>query len=54
MNSKINGIALEKFKKLTGTGIHGNHPAYDTFVQRKLDEFVRKNLIFHQKKQRIF
>jgi hypothetical protein len=54
MNSKINGIALEKFKKLTGTGIHGNHPAYDTFVQRKLDEFVRKNPNFSPEKAKDF
>lgn len=54
MNSKINGIALEKFKKLTGTGIHGNHPAYDTFVQKNLDEFVRKKPNFSPEKSMEF
>ncbi len=39
MNAKINGRALQKFSSLTGDGIHGNHPAYDKYVQKRLDDF---------------
>ncbi|WP_159296570.1 AHH domain-containing protein [Tenacibaculum maritimum] len=42
MNDAVNGIALKKFRKLTGNGLHGNHPAYDNFVQEKLDDFAQK------------
>ena len=27
-----NGIGLEKYTKLIGNGIHGNHPAYDKLI----------------------
>ncbi len=39
MNDPINGVALEKFSKITGEGLHGNHPAYDDFVEKQLVEF---------------
>lgn len=39
MNSKANGKALQKFSSLTGEGLHGNHPAYDKFIQKRLDDF---------------
>ncbi len=41
MNDPTNGVALEKFSRITGDGLHGNHPAYDTFVQKQLDDFQR-------------
>ncbi|MDR3339390.1 MAG: AHH domain-containing protein, partial [Candidatus Symbiothrix sp.] len=44
LNIVENGIGLEKYTKLTGEGLHGNHPAYDKFIQNKLDEFVKSNL----------
>ena len=34
-----NGLGLKKYTKLTGEGIHGNHPAYDKFIDFKLNEF---------------
>ncbi|WP_440121398.1 AHH domain-containing protein [Tenacibaculum sp. Ill] len=40
MNAKINGIALKKYSKLIGEGLHGNHPAYNTFVDKKLKAFI--------------
>ncbi|CAL2107151.1 conserved exported hypothetical protein [Tenacibaculum sp. 190524A02b] len=42
MNAKVNGISLKKFSKLTGDGLHGNHPAYDKFVQKRIDDFINK------------
>ncbi|MHA7056063.1 AHH domain-containing protein [Aquimarina sp. M1] len=39
MNARKNGRALEKFSALTGDGLHGNHPAYDRFVEFRLDQF---------------
>ncbi len=35
-----NGIGLEKFTTLIGTGLHGNHPAYDKYVIKRLDDFA--------------
>ena len=32
LNDIYNGIGLEKFSRLVGTGLHGNHPAYDKYV----------------------
>lgn len=43
MNSKINGIALKKYRALTGEGLHGNHPAYDKYVQKMFDNFLSRN-----------
>ncbi len=51
-----NGLGLKKYTKLTGEGIHGNHPAYDKFIDYRLNEagsltpktaneFVQKQLI---------
>ncbi|WP_407267643.1 hypothetical protein [Tenacibaculum maritimum] len=40
VNDAVNGIALKKFGKLIGEGLHGNHPKYDIFVQRKLDKYL--------------
>ncbi|OEJ99128.1 hypothetical protein A8C32_08105 [Flavivirga aquatica] len=42
MNAKINGRALQKFSSLTGDGLHGNHPAYDKYVQKRLNDFIWK------------
>ena len=39
MNSKVNGKALQKYTKLTGEGLHGNHPQYDIYVQNRLQAF---------------
>ncbi|MEP7094781.1 MAG: AHH domain-containing protein, partial [Flavobacterium sp.] len=38
-----NGIGLEKYTKLVGEGIHGNHPAYDAYVSTQLDKFKKTN-----------
>ncbi len=40
MNAEVNGRALKKFTALTGEGIHGNHPAYDKYVQKRLNDFI--------------
>ncbi len=42
MNDAVNGVALKKFVKLTGDGLHGNHPAYDDVVIHLLDSFNEK------------
>lgn len=42
MNSPINGIALKKYTKIIGEGLHGNHPKYDDFVQFRLNEYLNK------------
>ena len=39
-----NGIGLEKYTKLIGNGIHGNHPAYDKYVKTQLDRFNKIGL----------
>ncbi|MCG8762818.1 hypothetical protein G1K46_08750 [Tenacibaculum finnmarkense] len=39
MNAKVNGIALKKYNKLIGEGLHGNHPAYNAFVNFRLNKF---------------
>jgi hypothetical protein len=36
-----NGIGLEKYTKLVGEGMHGNHPAYDAYVRSQLDNFKK-------------
>lgn len=35
-----NGIGLEKYTKLVGEGLHGNHPAYDAYIKNQLDAFM--------------
>ena len=40
----MNGIGLEKYTKLIGKGIHGNHPAYDKYVKTQLDRFNKIGL----------
>ncbi|ASF42330.1 AHH domain-containing protein [Capnocytophaga endodontalis] len=42
-NMLQNGIGLEKYTKLIGKGIHGNHPAYDKYVRSKLEDFMLEN-----------
>ncbi len=39
MNDILNGIPLKKFRKLTGEGLHGNHPKYDDVVRHLLDKY---------------
>jgi hypothetical protein len=41
LNMVENGLGLKKYTKLTGEGLHGNHPAYDDFLTYKLDEFAK-------------
>ena len=38
-----NGIGLEKYTKLIGNGMHGNHPVYNKYVNSKLNKFYSKN-----------
>ena len=42
-NMLQNGIGLEKYTKLIGKGMHGNHPAYNKYVNSKLNKFLKKN-----------
>ena len=37
-----NGMGLKKFTKLVGQGLHGNHPAYDTYVVKQMEMFKRQ------------
>ncbi|MFL0121197.1 hypothetical protein [Tenacibaculum maritimum] len=39
VNDAVNGIALKKFRKLIGEGLHGNHPKYDDVVQHLLNKY---------------
>ena len=43
LNSAVNGVALEKYTKLIGDGLHANHPAYTTFIEKQLNSFVSMN-----------
>ena len=43
INSATNGVALEKYTKLIGDGLHANHPAYDDFIQHTFEEYVITN-----------
>ena len=54
MNSKVNGRALQKYTSLTGEGLHGNHPQYDTYVQKLMDNFVEDNPAFSSEQARNF
>jgi hypothetical protein len=40
MNSFVNGANLTKYLKSTGSGIHGNHPAYTNWVLAELNHFA--------------
>ena len=40
----MNGIGLEKYTKIIGKGMHGNHPAYDKYVKTQLDRFNKIGL----------
>lgn len=40
-NMVQNGIGLQKYSRLIGSGLHGNHPAYDNFVLHRLNTFQR-------------
>jgi len=46
LNMIENGIGLEKFTTLVGTGLHGNHPAYDRYVLKRLDDFSEQGSNF--------
>ncbi|MCK0158805.1 hypothetical protein MWU65_16560 [Cellulophaga sp. F20128] len=43
MNAEINGKAIQKYTKLTGEGLHGNHPQYDIYIQKLLNDFKIDN-----------
>ena len=43
-NMLQNGIGLEKYTKLIGKGMLGNHPAYDKYVKTQLDRFNKIGL----------
>ena len=43
MNAEINSRALKKYTKLTGEGLHGNHPQYDIYVQKSFSNFKIDN-----------
>ncbi len=38
----FNGIPLSVYRR-GGTGLHANHPAYNTWIKFQLDEFQRRN-----------
>ncbi|HAD33213.1 MAG TPA: hypothetical protein DCF44_01710 [Chitinophagaceae bacterium] len=42
MNHPKNGKELKRFRLDQGDGIHGNHPAYNTKVENKLDELLEE------------
>lgn len=42
MNNIINGRALKKFSTLTPDGIHGNHPKYNDYVLKRINEFKQQ------------
>ncbi|MGG8498139.1 AHH domain-containing protein, partial [Tenacibaculum sp. TC6] len=54
MNAKINGIALQKYSKLIGEGLHGNHPAYNTFVERAIQNFTKSKPNFNPEQAKEF
>ena len=43
MNEELNGRLLQKFSRLTGEGLHGNHPQYTDVVEFLLNRFNRNN-----------
>ena len=43
LNMVENGIGLEKYTKLIGDGLHGNHPAYDAYIRFRLNNFATSN-----------
>ncbi len=43
LNHIYNGIGLPKFSRLTGDGLHGNHPAYDKYIEYRLNRFMELN-----------
>jgi len=40
LNDVLNGMVLKKYSKVLEDGVHGNHPAYTTFIQKQFDDFV--------------
>ncbi|PBI83953.1 Fibronectin type III domain protein [Flavobacterium sp. ACN2] len=42
-NMVENGIGLEKYSKLVGEGMHGNHPAYDAYIKDRLTKYASMN-----------
>lgn len=36
-NMLENGIGLKKYSKLTGDGLHGNHPAYTSYILKQIE-----------------
>ncbi|MFN8431862.1 MAG: AHH domain-containing protein [Spirosomataceae bacterium] len=42
-DGKENKIPLEKYNKETGDGQHGNHPKYNEYTKKELDNFAEKN-----------
>jgi len=44
MNDILNGVELKKYTKIEfPDGVHASHPAYDTYVQKRLQEFIDDN-----------
>jgi hypothetical protein len=43
LNMVQNGLGLKKYTKLIGEGLHGNHPAYDSFVVHRLNNFAQNS-----------
>lgn len=36
-NMLENGIGLKKYSKLQGKGLHGNHPAYTSYILKQIE-----------------
>lgn len=53
-NMLENGIGLKKYSKLTGDGLHGNHPAYRNYIELRLDDFLRKRPNSTEKEANVF
>lgn len=41
-NGSGNLIPLEKYSRQTGTGVHGNHPKYNTEIYNRLEDNLNK------------
>jgi len=40
MSNPLNGRALKKFSSLTPDGVHGFHPQYNDYVNKRLQDFI--------------
>jgi len=41
LNDELNGLRLKPYSKELGNGVHGNHPAYSTYVSNQFTDFEK-------------